>query len=594
MNPDSINITGNSLYPQDPFDPEEENSWQVSYLDIITIVLGFLIILLSVSQIAKEEFSSLSTLFGELADQTEFITTPIEDIQEELEDLLQPQIELGRLELLRDLNDLVIRFRGDDFYQSGNATIQLDGMDLLNHVIRAFQQTSHDDFNIDVEGHTDNVPISSDIYPSNWELSTARASNVVKYFDYMGIETARLKASGYADSRPLIQFDSFGNPFLASNERNRRIVLRLYYTTEALERKANQEQLASTEEVETPETREPENQEEEQSVTEIIQTLTVNETPVTESEQETQNPITSPPAEQNEPEEREATPPSTTTNPTPVQAPNPEPVTETEDDAPVSLASIPIFTDRTVSCSFSVNAGSFQSLSSGFQVASNAESRTNYEFEVSYNSRSYSVRSNAFTSFDQAMVAQQEISEALNDESLGIIHQCYPAGVTTPTPLQYQIQFGAFQNQENALDYSVNVLDEFGIQTFMTRRASTYNVVAGPFLTRENVLTQLGSFREKGVRENIFIKPITENVEEYGFAYQIHLESFETRDAANNLATRLQSALNIGTTIERSTDGTYYVMTERFENFGQASALFNRIQNRIPAMNPVIFFLEYL
>lgn len=582
-------MTGNSLFPQEPFDPEEENSWQVSYLDIITIVLGFLIILLSVSQIAKEEFSSLSTLFRELADQTEFITTPIEDIQEELEELLQPQIEQGRLELLRDLNDLVIRFRGDDFYQSGNATIQLDGMDLLNHVIRAFQQTSHDDFNIDVEGHTDNVPISSDIYPSNWELSTARASNVVKYFDYMGIETSRLKASGYADSRPLIQFDSFGNPFLASNELNRRIVLRLYYTTEALERKANQEQFASSEE-ETIETSEIENQEEEPSVTELIQSLTANQSEEPEQEQETTESPTSSSTAEAVPEQQEETP----TTPLRVQEPGPETVQETPGNHTVNLAAIPVFTDRTISCSFSVNAGSFQSLSSGFQVASNAQSKTNYSFEVSYNNRSYSIRSNEFASLGQAMLAQREISEALNDESLGIIHQCYTPGVTSPSPLQYQIQFGAFQNQQNALDYSVNVLDEFGIQTFMTRRASTYNVVAGPFLTRENVLSQLSSFREKGVRENIFIKPMTEDVAEYDYAYQIHLESFETRDAADILASRLQSALGVSTIIERSTDGNYYLMTERFENYNDASSLFNRIQNRIPAMNPVIFFLEYL
>lgn len=591
MNPDSVNITGNSLFPEEPFDPEEENSWQVSYLDIITIVLGFLIILLSVSQIAKEEFSSLSTLFGELADQTEFITTPIEDIQEELEELLQPQIEQGRLELLRDLNDLVIRFRGDDFYLSGSSTIQIDGMDLLNHVIRAFQQASHDDFNIDVEGHTDNVPITSEIYPSNWELSTARASNVVKYFDYMGIETARLKASGYADSRPLIQFDSFGNPFLASNERNRRVVLRLYYTAEALERKANEEQLASTAEEEATEAEETVTQEEEPSVTELIQALTVDETQDPEPLEEEQE-QTTPPVLQNEPEENNVTPP--VTNPTPIQAPETEPISEAVEEGPVALSSIPIFTDRTVSCSFSVSAGNFQSLSSGFQVASNAQSRTNYNFEVSFNNSSYSIRSNSFASFDQAVVAQREISQALNDESLGIIHQCYSPGITAPAPLQYQIQFGAFQNQENALDYTINVLDEFGIQTFMTRRASTYNVVAGPFLTRESVLTQLSSFREKGVRENIFIKPMNEDVKEYRFAYQIQLESFSTREAADNLAARVQSALNIDTVVERAQNGTYYVLTERFANYSETSSLFNRIRSNIPAMSPVIFFLEYL
>lgn len=96
------------------------------------------------------------------------------------------------------------------------------------------QQLEYNDFNIDVEGHTDNTPIASLAYPSNWELSTARAANIVKYFNDMGIDARRLKASGYADSRPVIEYDSLGFPFAASKETNRRVVLRLYYSTETL------------------------------------------------------------------------------------------------------------------------------------------------------------------------------------------------------------------------------------------------------------------------------------------------------------------------------------------------------------------------
>ena len=105
------------------------------------------------------------------------------------------------------------------------------------------QQLQYNDFNIDIEGHTDNTPIQSSIYPSNWELSTARAANIVKYFNDIN-SARRLKASGYADSRPVIDYDSLGYPFAASKETNRRVVLRLYYSSENL---VNQENLEESE-----------------------------------------------------------------------------------------------------------------------------------------------------------------------------------------------------------------------------------------------------------------------------------------------------------------------------------------------------------
>lgn len=222
----------NSLFPQQPFEEEDDESWQVSYLDIITIVLGFLIILLSFSQLKEDERLSISNLFDSSVVETEYITTPIEDIKTELEEFLREDIENGSIAISRDLNDLRIRFRSDDFYSSGSAKLKPQGLKQLSKVLLAIKETKYDDFNIDVEGHTDSSPISSAVYPSNWELSTARASNVVKYFNGLGIPVSRLKASGYADSRPLVVLNSLGNQLPATKEMNRRIVLRLYYTLE--------------------------------------------------------------------------------------------------------------------------------------------------------------------------------------------------------------------------------------------------------------------------------------------------------------------------------------------------------------------------
>lgn len=571
-----ININQHSMYPEQEVEPEDDESWQVSYLDIITIILGFLIILLSVSQIAKTEFSSLSTLFGKNSDRTEYITTPIEEIQEELETLLQTQIEQGRLELIRDLNDIRIRFRSDDFYPSGSASIQGAGLDLLNHVIRAFQQTSYNDFNIDVEGHTDNVPISSDIYPSNWELSTARASNVVKYFDRMGINPDRLEASGFADSRPLIQFDSYGNPFSASNEKNRRVVLRLYYTTEGLQKQATQEALAVRDNppsnVQTPV--DDQNQTistAEQLAQEISQISTSNQQ---------ENTIPSDPDLQGTSAEEES---PTTANPA-----SPEPGISDE------LPFIPSVFDQNAQCGFIVQTGSFQSLSTGFQVAENSENKSGYEFEVSYNNALYSVRSNRLGSLSNALFVQNMVATSLDNPTVGLVHQCYQTPSAAPKTLTYQIQFGAFQNEQNALSYTIDVLEKYGIQTYMNRRGSTYFVVAGPYNSRETVVEQLQAFKNSGVTERIFIRHTEGSVKDYNFVYQLQLASFNNQNEAQAKAQEIRTSLGTSVSINQNGDGTFYLVTDRIEDFDEATQLFSNAKASSLNLKPIIYYLEYL
>ncbi len=568
-----------SLYPKAAVEDLDDDSWQVSYLDIITIILGFLIILLSISQIAKPEFSSLSTVFGNSSDKTEFITTPIEEIQEELESLLRTQIDEGRLIVYRDLNDIRIRLKGDDFYSSGSADLQGEGLDLLNHVIRAFQQTEYSDFNIEVEGHTDNVPIRTAGFSSNWELSTARASNVVKYFDRMGLEQERLKASGYADSRPLVQLDSFGNPFAASKEQNRRIVLRLYYTSEGLEKRAIQQALADNQEelinadVTTPE---PDSQTDliAQELLAISASNNNEKIPaIPETVEEAPTPVL-----QDDPIEE--------VDPVPTSVP--EPLNSNE------LPNIPSFLDGNISCSFIIQVGSFQSLSSGFQVANNAKIQTGLDFEVASNGRLYSVRSNPTSSFSEALTYHNEVKTKLNDSNVGLIHQCYEGEQEIPSTLQYQIQFGAFQSQENALSYTIRLDKEYQIQTYMNRRSETYNIVAGPYESRERVLSQLRSFKEKGVNENIFIKPITESTSDYKYAYQLQLDSFNSINEAQIVSTRIAETLGIVSTVARSTDGTYLLLTDRTSNWDETISNYERFKSRVPSSTPVIYFLEYI
>ena len=124
---------------------------------------------------------------------------------------------------------LVIRVLTDDLlFASGQATLDPKADGLLTEIAQLINLDQVHP--IDVEGNTDDVPIRSSVYPSNWQLSTARASTVVQYLISAGVSAHRLTAVGYADQRPI---DS--NSTAAGRARNRRVevVLRRIYGTES-------------------------------------------------------------------------------------------------------------------------------------------------------------------------------------------------------------------------------------------------------------------------------------------------------------------------------------------------------------------------
>ena len=139
----------------------------------------------------------------------------------------------GRLrDLLKDRKD--IRVVGDRFvfesevlFPSGSATLTPEGMAAMDQLVSAIKELETEipkeiDWTLQVNGHTDSRPISSAPFPSNWELSTARAASVVKYMISRGIPPERLVAAGYGEFAPI-------DPGTSEEalRRNRRIELKL-------------------------------------------------------------------------------------------------------------------------------------------------------------------------------------------------------------------------------------------------------------------------------------------------------------------------------------------------------------------------------
>jgi chemotaxis protein MotB len=134
----------------------------------------------------------------------------------DLRDALYDEIENGMLMLERVAGDVVIRFPSHVVYPSGSDTILPSTLEILDRVSKALAQTSG---TLVVSGHTDDIPISTDRYRSNWDLSSARAASVVHYLlRHNLIDAGRISATGFADSRPLVPNDSPEN-----RSKNRRV-----------------------------------------------------------------------------------------------------------------------------------------------------------------------------------------------------------------------------------------------------------------------------------------------------------------------------------------------------------------------------------
>ena len=128
-----------------------------------------------------------------------------------------------------DSDGIVMEFLGKTLFAPGSVKLTKESEDFVLQIGEELNSEQFKLFYIDVEGHTDDIPIKSKYYPSNWELSAARAAAVVSKFITTGIDPIRMKASGYADTKPKFpNRDMFNEPIVENMMANRRVIIRLH------------------------------------------------------------------------------------------------------------------------------------------------------------------------------------------------------------------------------------------------------------------------------------------------------------------------------------------------------------------------------
>ncbi|MBN2865424.1 MAG: OmpA family protein [Thiotrichales bacterium] len=205
---------------------ESGDDWLVTYADSITLLMAFFVLILSVSDINQEKFEAVNQSLNTslLNKKAAEVINPLTDLQSKLSEVLMAY-EINPLEAitLQD-NDLRIDLPGEVLFGSASAELEPNSQNLLSEVAKELRDFPLPNYSIEIEGHSDDDPINTIRFPSNWELSSARAISVLKLFMAQGVDKDKLKAIGYADSRPKVDNrNQFGEAIPENQKLNRRV-----------------------------------------------------------------------------------------------------------------------------------------------------------------------------------------------------------------------------------------------------------------------------------------------------------------------------------------------------------------------------------
>lgn len=209
----------------------DTNAWLATYGDMITLLMCFFVIFFSISEVNVALFEDLKNGFE--SDITNKETkSPISLLAKQLDsiydnpadDNLDVEVDL----LKRGIN---IRLASKDLFRSGDAQLSRSGRKTVDEISNSLLSiVERYNLTCDIEGHTDDTPISSYKFPSNWELSASRAANVLRQMIDSGIPKEQSRAIGFSDIRPIIEpRDSTGSLVKGARAANRRVEIVIHY-----------------------------------------------------------------------------------------------------------------------------------------------------------------------------------------------------------------------------------------------------------------------------------------------------------------------------------------------------------------------------
>ena len=210
--------------PEFPHEDHPDETWLVPYSDLLCLLLALFIVLFSSSNLDKNKMAqmeySLAAAFNAIP--TDQQNGTVLNFMEDAASLdMGEDVGIGAdgKGAVLDINTLVL-------FDGNSIKIKEEAKPTLDKIAKLLSDTKYKRFQIVVEGHTDDTPFRSKEFPSNWELSSARAGAVVRYFITKELVPSRFQAVGMAGISPKYpNFNHFGEPIPENRIRNRRVVI---------------------------------------------------------------------------------------------------------------------------------------------------------------------------------------------------------------------------------------------------------------------------------------------------------------------------------------------------------------------------------
>ncbi|MRW92115.1 flagellar motor protein MotD [Duganella sp. FT80W] len=225
-------------------EPENHERWLISYSDFITLLFAFFVVMYAISAVNLGKYRVFSDALGDAFGgkgaappvNTEVPNLPIPNpalkrrnemlrhektqmtkLAQDLLSTLAPLVKEGKVRVTQNSRGVSVEINASVLFDPGEATLTPASADALRAVGTLLKEDSH---SVQVEGHTDNQPIANNRFPSNWELSSVRASAVVRLFIDAGVTPGRLTAVGLSDNVPVA-----ANNTAEGRARNRRVAV---------------------------------------------------------------------------------------------------------------------------------------------------------------------------------------------------------------------------------------------------------------------------------------------------------------------------------------------------------------------------------
>lgn len=201
------------------------DDWLTTYSDMMTLLVCFFVLMMGVSEVNVDSYEKIkkemSTSFGGTYED------PYAKMADKLEEVISVEKLGNEIKLNSKGSGITLIFQGQLLFESGKAQIRPEASLVLQKISDVITSDTEKLF-IVVEGHTDNIPINTEQFPSNWELSAGRAARIVREFETFGVNKEKMVAVGMGESKPLkANLNEDGTANYENMSLNRRVVVRL-------------------------------------------------------------------------------------------------------------------------------------------------------------------------------------------------------------------------------------------------------------------------------------------------------------------------------------------------------------------------------